>query len=215
MQPSDKPALWSMVTDALGYYRQNVSEFTLSVWWQACQPFDLEQVSKALTTHVTDPECGQFAPKVADIVRVLAGTKTDRAMLAWGRAHEAMSSVGAYTDVVFDDPAIHAVVEDLGGWPKVCRTEIKDLSYLQHRFCEAYRAYVGRGKFDYPKRLGGDRSPDSEYIKFGRPVPKPAVIGDVQRARLVYQGGGVAKGAVSFLALSALSESPELIGAAQ
>ena len=148
-------------------------------------------------------------------MRVLAGTKTDRAMLAWGRAHEAMSSVGAYTDVVFDDPAIHAVIEDLGGWPKVCRTEIKELGYLQHRFCEAYRAYVGRGKFDYPKRLGGDRSPDSEYIKFGRQVPKPAVIGDVQRARLVYQGGGVAKGAVSFLALSALSESPELIGAAQ
>ena len=161
------------------------------------------------------PEAGKFPPKIGDITRMLEGTQSDRAALAWGKALEAMGSVGAYTDVVFDDPAIHAAIEDLGGWPKVCRTEARELGYMQHRFCEAYRAYVGRGKFDYPKRLGGDRSPDSEYIKFGRPVPKPAVIGDVQRARLVYQGGGVAKGAVSFLALSALSESPELIGAAQ
>ena len=98
-----------------------VSEFTLQVWCQACQPFTLEQISKAMTAHAVDPERGQFAPKVADVIRILQGTYTDRAQLAWGKALEAMSSVGAYSDVIFDDPAIHAVIEDLGGWPKVCR----------------------------------------------------------------------------------------------
>lgn len=198
MQPSDKPVLLSLVSDCLAYYGKPASEFTLSVWWQACRSFTLEQVSKALTAHATDAERGQFAPKVADIVRILAGTTTDRAALAWGKVHEAMSAVGAYQDVVFDDPAIHAAVEDCGGWPKMCRTELKELSYLQHRFCESHKAYTARGTFDYPRRLGGDRSPDSEYEKKGLPLPRPAIVGDAERARLVHAGGGAGKTAISF-----------------
>ena len=205
MSPTDKPQLLKLVTDVLGYYRQNVSEFTLSVWWQACQPFDLEQVSKALTAHAMDPEHGQFAPKVADIVRILSGTATDRAALAWGKVHEAMSAVGGYSDVVFDDPAIHAAIEDCGGWPKVCRTELKELSYLQHRFCQSHRAYTGRGTFDYPRRLAGDRSPDSEYQKKGLALPRPAVVGSPERAKAVYQGGGNGKTAITYASPAALA----------
>lgn len=206
MAPTDKPALVALVTDALGYYRQPVSEFTLSVWCQACQPFSLEQVGKALTAHAMDAERGQFAPKVADVVRILAGTNTDRAALAWGKTHEAMGAVGAYTDVIFDDPAIHAVIEDLGGWPKVCRTELAELGYLQHKFCEGHRAYTGRGVFQYSRRLMGDRSPDGEYEKKGLPAPKPALVGDPERAQQVYCGGEIAgKTSITFAATLAAS----------
>jgi hypothetical protein len=199
MKITDKPALAAMVTDVLAYYGKPVSEFVLGVWWNACQPFTLEQVRKALTAHATDAERGQFAPKVADVVRILAGTHTDRAMLAWGKVMEAIGSVGGYQDVVFDDPAIHAVIEDLGGWAKVCRGDRDDLSYLQHRFCEAHKAYTGRGAFPYPRRLAGDRSPDSEYQKHGIPLPAPALVGDEQKAKSVYEGGSsVGKTAITF-----------------
>lgn len=204
MTPNEKAEFVKLVTDVHAYYRQNVSEFTLSVWAQACQGFSLEQLRKALTAHATDPERGQFAPKVADVVRILQGTYTDRASLAWGKTLEAMQSVGAYTDVVFDDPAIHAAIEDLGGWPKACRTERKDLSYLQHRFCEAHKAYTGRGQFPYPRRLMGDRSPDFEFEKRGLPPPRPALVGDPQRARFVYEGGNVAgKTLITYSAIDA------------
>ncbi len=199
MQPRDQKAFVQLLTDALAYYRQDCSEFTISVWWQACQTYTLEQVTKAMTAHATDPERGVFAPKVADIVRQLSGTHTDRAMLAWGKTHEAMGSVGAYTDVVFDDPAIHAVIDDLGGWPKICRTEIKELGYLQHRFCEGHKAYVGRGTFDYPRKLMGDRSSDDIYAKRGLPPPTPALVGNVDAALMVYrQGGQGGKTQISF-----------------
>ena len=95
MQPTDRKEFGRLLTDVLAYYGKDTSKFTMDVWWQACQSFDLEQVSKALTTHATDPERGQFAPKVADMVRILAGTTTDRAALAWCKVHEAMSAVGA------------------------------------------------------------------------------------------------------------------------
>lgn len=192
MSENERSEFSQLVTAALAYYRQDVTPFVLDVWWQGCKPFGMEQLRKALTKHATDPDRGQFAPKVADIVRVLGGTQTDRSLVAWGRVFDAMSSVGAYRDVVFDDPAIHAAVADLGGWQKVCRSDLKDISYMQHRFCESYRAYAGREAFDYPRVLNGDRSPDELYAKRGLKPPKPTVIGNVERARLVYRGGGAA-----------------------
>lgn len=192
MQEADRAALYQLVADVHKYYRQPVTDFTLSVWWSACERFDLEQVSKAMTVHVMSPDGGQFLPKVADLVKVLAGTATDRAALAWGKVHEAMGAVGAYTDVVFDDPAIHAVIEDLGGWPKLCRMDIKELGYLQHRFQEGHRAYTSRGTFDFPRRLMGDRAPDSEWEKKGLPPPRPALVGDAARAKHVLQNGSSA-----------------------
>lgn len=189
MIETDKSAFATLMTDALAFYGKDVSRFALDVWWQACRPFEFDQVARALTRHAMDAERGQFAPKPADIVRQLAGTATDRAMLAWGKAIDAASRVGAYTDVVFDDAAIHAAIEDMGGWPKFCRSETKDLSYLQHRFTQSYSAYANRGEFDHPARLMGDRSPDDVYAKRGLPPPKPAVIGDVEKARAVARIG--------------------------
>ena len=166
-----------------------LSEGAMLLWWQRMQRFDIEQFERALRRHAEDAERGRFMPQPSDLIRHLEGTATDRSMLAWGKALDAASRVGAYTDVVFDDAVIHAVIEDLGGWPKFCRTETKDLNYLQHRFCEAHRAYAGREQFQFPKRLAGDRSPDDVYERRGLPPPKPAVIGDVALAREVHSLG--------------------------
>lgn len=213
MEQADRADFAQLVTDVHAFYRQDCSRFVLDVWWAACQPFDMEQVRVAFTAHAKDPEAGKFCPKPADVVKALAGTSTDRAALAWGKAYEAMSAVGAYQDVVFDDPAIHAVIEDLGGWPKVCRSELKELGYLQHRFCEAHRAYTGRGTFAYPRRLMGDRSPDSDFTKKGLPAPLPALIGDPERALQVFERGSSAgKTAITFN--PAESALPRLAGAA-
>lgn len=205
MQQSEKAEFGQLIRDVMAFYRQDVSPFALSVWWQACQRFDLEQVRKSLTGHAMDADRGQFAPKPADLVRQLEGTATDRAMIGWGKVLEAMQRVGAYTDVVFDDPAIHAVIEDLGGWPKICRGETKDLGYLQHRFCEAHRAYSAKGQFDYPRQLMGDRSPDEMFIRKGLKPPRPALIGNTDRARLVFEGGQIGgKTSIAYTVLDAI-----------
>ena len=191
MTPQDRAEFAQLVTNVLAYYRQDASRFTLDLWWQACQPYTLAQLGQALTAHATDPDHGQFAPKVADLVRQLSGTHTERAALAWGKALEAMQAVGAYQDVVFDDPAIHAAVEDLGGWPNLCRTPMAELGHVQHRFCQAHRAYTARGagQFAYPRRLMGDRSPDGEWARRGLSPPPPLLVGDAQRAQAVLAGG--------------------------
>lgn len=193
MNQTEKQSFFSMLSDVMSYYKQDTSEFMLNVFWDACKGVEYEQVCKAINSHVKDPDKGQFAPKVADIVRLLVGTKSDRGALAWGRVYESLCSVGAYTDVCFDDPAIHAAIADCGGWVKMCRSDIEELSYLQHRFCQSYQAYVNKGEFTYPKVLIGDRGPDSLYAKRGLPPPTPTFIGNKEKAEKVYLLGGPAK----------------------
>jgi hypothetical protein len=178
-----------LLTDVLAYYGKDCSQFTLDAFWGALGNFSYEQVEKAMQRHATDPERGQFTPKVADIVRALGGTTTDRAAIAWGKVFEAIGAVGAMQDVVFDDPAIHAAIEDMGGWPKVCRTETKEISYTQHRFQEAHKAYTARGEFDYPRRLHGARDPDSEYESRGLPLPRPYLVGERDKCIAVLKLG--------------------------
>lgn len=143
-----------LLTDALAFYGKDVSTFALSVWWEACQPFDMEQVRKAMTTHATDPEHGQFAPKPADIVKALQGTKTDRALMAWSTVYRAFSEVGAYASPEFGDNATHAAINDMGGWPKLCHISTDELPFTQKRFCDLYRAHNSSG-YQEPVQLIG------------------------------------------------------------
>lgn len=187
MNPIEKLRFGALLTDALSFYRRDVSDFALSVWWQACQPFSFEQVTKALTAHAMDPDHGRFAPMPADIVRQLAGTKTDRSLIAWGKVLDAAQRVGAYWSVCFDDGLIHAAIEDVGGWLALCRSTTDELPFMQKRFCESYRAYTTREGVKYPPMLGGQH--DMENVLRGHRAAPPVLIGDRAKAEAVYFGG--------------------------
>ncbi len=175
------------------------------MWWKALERFDIEQVEKAMAESIQNPDSGQFMPKPADLIRVLEGTRTDRALIAWGKALDAMQRVGAYQSVVFDDPVIHAVIEDLGGWIKVCRGELGELGFVEHRFCESYRAYAGRPvPTEYPAKLVGCHEIDNRTA--GRKVADPILVGDAKKAAEVLRLGGTGSKTQFTLASSVLSK---------
>ncbi len=206
MTESDKSEFVTLIQGVYAYHRAPLSPATIGIWWRGCACWTMEQVVKAIDVLTADPEAGKFVPKIGDITRVLEGTHTDRSMLAWGNCLDAMRSIGAYTDVIFDDPATHAAIEDMGGWPKLCRTPINDLGYVQTAFCKSHKAYVARGRFDYPRMVSGERDPDTVYEKYGLPIPKPALVGDPKRCAMVYDGGkSTGKTAITFASLGALT----------
>ncbi|RZJ12190.1 MAG: hypothetical protein EOP39_04330 [Rubrivivax sp.] len=194
MQQPDIPKFLEILAGVHDFYGKELSDFSGQVWIEAMKPFDLEQVTKALSAHVVNTERGQFMPKPSEVVKQLQGTQTDRALIAWGKVSAALSDVGAYSDVVFDDPLIHLCVTDHGGWPKFCRTTYEEQSYLQHRFCESYRAYASRGvPTDYPARLTGVGSGADDYAKRGMQPPKPRLVGDRAAALRVLSGGSAVR----------------------
>lgn len=177
----------ALLAQALGFYGQTLSPFALGVWWQACQGVELADVRRALTAHAMDPDRGQFAPKPADIVRMLRGTSADRSLIAWGKVLDAMQRVGAYRTVVFDDGAIHAAIVDMGGWPAVCRGNADELPFTQKRFCDLHKAYSARPDAPYPAQLLGET--ESTNRMNGHPSPPPTLVGDPQRAQSVARLG--------------------------
>lgn len=187
MKVHEIPEFKACLEVVMSFYSKDVTETVLNIWLSVCEPFTLEQVKKAFNAHVVNPENGQFAPKPADIIKLLSGTKTDQALIAWGKVFDAMSSVGSYNDVCFDDGVIHRVIEDMGGWPKLCRTELKDLSFIQNQFCKSYQAYAARGDVVFLPKLQGLSGPDNEqmYAIRGIPVPLPCFVGDEKKCRQV------------------------------
>jgi hypothetical protein len=161
-----------VLSGALSLWRQDVSEFALTVWWEACKGYSIEQVSKALTTHAMDPERGRFPPMPADIVKALHGTHTDRSLVAWGTVHRAIGSVGMYGSPDFGDKAIHSAIVDLGGWPAICQAPMDELPFLQRRFCELFRAYSSRPDEAHADRLVGmhEQANAGAGLLTGRPV---------------------------------------------
>lgn len=195
MRDPDRGKFFEVLQGVHDFYGREMSVFAGQVWWQACAGFELERVTKAFSGHLMDAERGQFMPKPADIVRLLDGTRTDRSLIAWGKVFDAMRSVGAYQSVAFDDAAIHAAVEDCGGWTQMCRGKLDELPFLQKRFCDAYRAYVARGGFPYPAKLLGEHEASNRLR--GHQTAPPVLIGDRGAAQRVIERGGTPKAAVS------------------
>lgn len=187
MNLSDFDRFQALLVAASEIYDRVISEGAGLMWWQLLQPYAADRVETAFRGHFADPDAGCYFPKPADIVRRIDGTRTDRALQAWGKVQQALRSVGAYRDVVFDDALIHLAIEDQGGWPKVCRTLVDELSYLQHKFCEAYRAYAAQPPIDYPALLTGDANAWNRLQ--GRALQPPVLIGHAEAARRVLAQG--------------------------
>lgn len=190
MEQHQRSEFGRFLSDVMAFYKADMSPFALDVWWQAVQPFDFDAVRKAITAHAMDPERGQFAPKPADVVRQLQGTFGDRSLMAWGKVYDAASRVGAYQSVVFDDPAIHSAIEDMGGWVTFCRTRADELPHVQRRFIASHKAYsANKDARQHPRHLAGEHELTNVQNGLAHRTAPPLLLGDATKARLVYETG--------------------------
>lgn len=192
MDRSDFKRFAMTLTACAELYGKTISEGAMQLWWQSLERFEIEQVQRAFRAVVESPDGGQFMPKPADIIKALDGNSTDRSLIAWGKVLDAMSRVGAYQSVAFDDPAIHAAIVDLGGWVTLCRTQNDEMPFVQRRFCDAHKTYSHRPDMPYPAVLQGE----SEQANRARGIskaPSPTLIGDQSKASRVAASGGVSR----------------------
>ena len=192
MHASDLAEFSKLIENMMGYYRRDCSDALIDIYWDGLCCYELDSVRAAIGVHMRDAEEGKFEPRISNIVKIIEGSKSDRAVWAWSLAQDAASSVGAYQDLVFEDPVIHAVIEDMGGWPAFCRFNEKDMSYHQHRFSVAYRAHAASqavSGLTYPALLSGDRQSDDWRVSRGLPPVKPTLIGNRTACAQVYAGG--------------------------
>lgn len=158
------------------------------IYWQGLKDLDLQAVRHALNTHVQNPDTGQFMPKIADVRRMLGGTTQDSALRAWAKIDKAVRHVGSYASVAFDDPLIHRVLHDMGGWVGLSSKSEDEWPFVAKEFENRYRGYAMRNERpEYPPVLTGIA--EAENVRRGLRSDPPRLIGDATKAEAVMQGG--------------------------
>lgn len=184
MNQRDESQLAEVIGAAYDYYRQGLSDSTLNLWLEAMRPYELADVRRAISAHMQDPDRGNFPVGISDVTKLLVGRASEHAHTAWHKVMTAIRLCGNTHDVVFDDLAIHAVIDGLGGWVKLCSSSTEELgSYTQAAFVKAYVAMRATGvPPDTQRLLRGTRAPDDDFLSRGLEVPLPVLIGDEHRA---------------------------------
>jgi hypothetical protein len=156
MKPDDKREFLRVLASTYALYEKKLTDGVVDLWWAALNGYDLAAVKDALGRHCLNPDSGQFCPKPADVVKMAGGSTLDAAMIAWSKVTKAIASIGGYSTVAFDDPLIHRVIADMGGWIQLCGVLEKDLPYRGKEFENRYRGYRARSEIpEYPKTLYG------------------------------------------------------------
>jgi hypothetical protein len=188
METSDFQKFHDGIAGVMSFYGKSVSRFALDVWWTALRRFDLAAIVDAFNRHLANPDTGQFAPKPADIIRMLQGSTQDSAMRAWAKVDQAVHRVGTYCDVVFDDALIHRVIQDMGGWIALGTRSEDEWPFVAKEFENRYRGFSARGEHPpYPATLIGLAT--AHNSRNGYPAETLILIGNEQSAREVLRGG--------------------------
>ena len=205
MQQNDYDDFVDILQVVSEQYGKRVSDGVVALYWQGLQEFDLAAVRDALGRHIRNTDTGQFMPKIADIIRMLQGSSQDAAFSAWSKVDKAVRYVGPYESVCFDDPLIHRVLHDMGGWMMLGQKTDEEWPFVARDFENRYRGFKSRNeRVDYPSKLIGIS--ESHNSKEGHEVGQPMLIGNAEKATAVLIGG--IQGS-QMLGLSRLKITPE------
>lgn len=178
MQQADRKPFYQSWAAAWEQCGKSVTETSLRFAFECLQQYDLADIQRGILQHATNPDCGQFAPKSADIIRQIEGSPDERAARAWAKVAGAIESHGPYARIAFDDPAIHAAL-DGGTWASLCSVQsYHDLSFRQKEFQAAYKAALGSN--NYPAVLCAIPSSAERAVD---------LIGDTGKAQRVLENG--------------------------
>lgn len=187
MESAEREPFVKMLIAAAELYDKQLSDVLVKIYWKALQQYPLLDVIKAFELHFEDPDGGQFMPKPADIVRVIKGNSQSQSLLAWSKVEESIRLLGPYHSVVFDDELIHAVLQEMGGWIKLCQSTQKEFPFIAKEFQTRYASYRHNKPNSFPKTLTG--LTNHQNALGGYESELPYLIGDTQKAQKVLEQG--------------------------
>ena len=176
MLETDKHAFAAMMQSTCKLYsKPRMDVEVMRMYWAALEHLDLDDVRHGLNLHVRNPDTGMFLPKPADIIRHIDGSSDSQAKVAWSQVDKAIRYHGAWASVVFvEEPRIHAVISDMGGWIKLCATSEREYAFRQNEFEKRYRGYLQTKPEHYPSTLVGIA--ETQNATQGLPIAAPVYI---------------------------------------
>lgn len=75
MRAEDEKRFYSFLTDVSSYYKSDMSQFVMDVWFDGLLDFSFEEVAQATRHYARNAKNGNFMPKVSDIVKIILASK--------------------------------------------------------------------------------------------------------------------------------------------
>lgn len=205
MQISERDNFAKMLLGLAELYGKTMSKTVMKFYWQALVVYPWQDVVEAMRLHTEDPDTGQFMPKPADIIRIIKGNSQSQSLQAWSKVERAIRQIGPYRSVVFDDVIIHAVMDEMGGWVKLCKVSHKELPFIAREFQIRYTAYKHQAPNHYPAKLIG--LIEHQNLIQGHRAESVVLLGNAEKAKNVLSKGNEVSS--SNILEKCLTEKPE------
>lgn len=189
MKQDDKKDFANLMLGISEIYTKEVSKFGMQMWFDDLAAYSFEQVKAAFAAHRQDRKNGEFMPKPSDIIRQIEGAPDEVAVRAWSKVVNAIGYAGSYNSVCFDDRVIHAVINEMGGWMKVCSMETDELPFKAKEFERLYLSKTsnrgGQALGFAPSHLPGQIELQNGRVGYGQKA-EMIFIGDQSKAKTLY-----------------------------
>lgn len=167
-----------------GYYDKKTNCISMNVYRRMLKDYPFEEIGRAFRQHITDPDNGQFMPKIADFARIIDGTKRGNAVIAWSKIIAAIKIIGPYNTFTIDDEWAMQAIDEIGGFQKLCEMSEKELDYKMNEFNKVYESIRGQGPAkNYAATIRGLIDTNNGTSS------DPFLIGDVEKAKIVQKLG--------------------------
>lgn len=141
MTKADSAAFSKALAALAEIFGEALSESRIEGYFLALQDLSLDALTASMAQAA---KACKFFPKPAELIELVQGSKDDQAELAWRRLLNALSLVGTYQTVDFQDAALHQTIQQLGGWAEcwvIERMEPRDLSFKRQEFKQLYGVF--------------------------------------------------------------------------
>ena len=171
------------------------------LYYLALKDLSKEEFLNGFIRMIRDREYTNF-PSIAEIRKYGLWLKEEdvevRIHIAKEKLKQAIKVFGAYQSVAFDDPNIHAVIDSLGGWVKVCIMKEEELEkFITFEFRKIYKVYL-RSSYNINSRYTGlhDKENNNEslivignknqYLEWSKKnINFPDLLGDDRKIKLI------------------------------
>ena len=179
----------SLFSGLADYYNAEVSKASLGLYWEGLRQYDYEAIEKACWAHTQlSDEAGRWMPKISDLNKMLAGRTSDQGQIAWSKVDRAVRTIGPYWDVAFDDPIIHRVISDMGGWIQMNSSEDKNWPFVAKEFVTRYQSFKMTGETpEHPRYLVGMANAQNTHSGHQQGL-NVRLLGNVEKAKQIASG---------------------------
>lgn len=140
MVDQDRAEFGVIMAGLASTFGREVDEALLTGYWMGLGDLEISEVKQGATRAMREAE---FMPTVRQLRDLSGSGNADmQAALAFEHLRSAITSVGYYGSIAFDDPAITAAVRNLGGWSRVCEMEVEQFEkWFRPQFEKVYKGF--------------------------------------------------------------------------